>query len=353
MDISLNTNQQTSIQPNATDTIPGETNIGETQETNSIDSILNQALEVVANAAGENGAEIVRTFIKIVELDDPDSEAMDEDIERLVALLQLEEGEVDAANMKDRIKQLASMFDSIHEERQQKIDESIEKQKEADKAAKRGKILSIFGAIFAIVAAVVVTVVTGGVAAGFAIAGACLAVAGCVLSLTEGDKAIMDKIAEIHQKLNPELSEKECKEFASDFYTYFGIAACAVCAIGGLTAGIAQGAKETVKIAGKVLSEAAKKGLQYGMQGMGLVNSAVGTGFGVDSMYANKDASEANAKLKEIAAFIQKMQKEMDDAEELLEKIVEQIQSLVASLIEVLDEVAETKEHLLDNPMMA
>ena len=134
-------------------------------------------------------------------LDDPeDPKALLQDLERLVAFLQLDNDQRQSEMARARIENQQGVMDKEHRTRLDKIDESIKAAKKAEKAAKASRILGWLGAIVAVVAAIVVTAVTGGAAAGFAIAGAALAVTQLVLSETGAADKIIDKMAESMQK---------------------------------------------------------------------------------------------------------------------------------------------------------
>ncbi len=352
MEISLNTTQP--ILPANTEELEKSTS---TESTAQVGSILNEALGVMVQNV--KAARTTQTQSVQIELDEV-LEAFDEDLETLIGLLQLEQSEKDAAVAKERIKQLSAQFQSIHDGRMKKIDEAIKKQEKADKAAKRNKWLSIFGAVIAVVAAVVTsvftlgasTVVTAGIiAASLSIASAAIAVTGCALTLSGGDEKLMEALAKVHQKCSG-CSDKTAKKFASDFYAYFGIALSGLCAIGSLGSGVVN----SIQLAGKevtyLVSAIAQKVINHTMQGIGLVNSSVSTGFGADSMHKNSEASKANAETKEIAAFIQLLQKEMDDAQEMLENIVNSLQNTVAQILDILDNVANSKIKIEETVMM-
>lgn len=290
-------------------------------------------------------------LIDEMDLDEVDREMlteMDMDVQKLIGELQGEIDEKTLVSMKERVEQLKAKLDKLNESRLTKVQNSIDEQRKADEAAKRNKIFSIFGAIVAVISAVITTVVTGGAAAVFAFAGAALAVTNCVLTCTGGDKKIMDLIADLDQKCHPEHTMKQSKEFANKFYAYTGLALGAVIAIGGMGASFMQAPKEVVEVFGKVLSEAVKKGLQWGSGIVGGVQGIIGMSFGLDASLRGVDAQEANSDLKEAESYLVKFQNFLEQEQEDIEELMQALQQVFAQLIDMIDGTANNKDELLE-----
>ena len=229
-------------------------------------------------------------------LDDPeDPKALLQDLERLVAFLQMDNDQRQSEMARARIENQQGVMDKEHQTRLDKIDESIKAAKKAEKAAKASRILGWLGAIFAVIAAVVVTAVTGGAAAGFAIAGAALAVTQLVLSETGAADKIIDKMAESMQE-NFGMSKADSKAWAAGIYSAIFV-----------------------------------------VLGLGVQTSL------------NYKASEASAEVSDVNRYMAVIQQLLEESEEELEQIMNQIQALFSQLVAIIQSKTDTGNMIVEN----
>ena len=277
-------------------------------------------------------------------LDDPeDPKALLQDLERLVAFLQLDNDQRQSEMARARIENQQGVMDKEHRTRLDKIDESIKAAKKAEKAAKASRILGWLGAIVAVVAAIVVTAVTGGAAAGFAIAGAALAVTQLVLSETGAADKIIDKMAESMQK-NFGMSKADAKAWAAGIYSAIFV----VLGLASAGVGIGMSAVSAAKATADTISNTAKIALfatQVVNIGMGLAGAATG---GVQTSL-NYKASEASAEVSDVNRYMAVIQQLLEESEEELEQIMNQIQALFSQLVAIIQSKTDTGNMIVEN----
>jgi hypothetical protein len=277
-------------------------------------------------------------------LDDPeDPKALLQDLERLVAFLQLDNDQRQSEMARARIENQQGVMDKEHRTRLDKIDESIKAAKKAEKAAKASRVLGWLGAIVAVAAAIVVTAVTGGAAAGFAIAGAALAVTQLVLSETGAADKIIDKMAESMQK-NFGLSKADAKAWAAGVYSAIFV----VLGLASAGVGIGMSAVSAAKATADTISTTAKVALfatQVVNIGMGLTGAVTG---GVQTSL-NYKASEASAEVSDVNRYMAVIQQLLEESEEELEQIMNQIQALFSQLVAIIQSKTDTGNMIVEN----
>ena len=277
-------------------------------------------------------------------LDDPeDLKAIQQDLERLVAFLQLDNDQRQSELARSRIDSLQSRIDKQHSDRLGKIDESIKAAKKAEEAAKASRILGWLGALFAVIAAVVVTVVTGGAAAAFAITGAALAVTQLVLSETGAADKIVDAMAKSMEKTFG-LNKQDAKAWAAGIYSATFVVASLISA----GAGIGLSASAAAKAAADAISTTARVAL-FASQ---LANVALGIGGAVTggvTAKMNYDATNASADVNEVNRYIAIIQQMLEETEEELEQIMNQIQALFSQLVDIITSKTETGNLIVEN----
>ena len=277
-------------------------------------------------------------------LDDPeDLEAIQQDLERLVAFLQLDNDEHQSELTRARIESQQGVMDKEHETRLSKIDESIKAAKKAEKAAKASRVLGWLGAVLAVVTAVVVTVVTGGTAAAFAIAGAAIAVSQLLLSETGAADKIVDKMAESMEKTFG-LSKAKAKAWAAGIYSAIFVVAGLACA--GTAIGVS--ICSAVKATSDTMSTIARVAL-FSTQ---IANIALGVGGavtgGIQTSY-NYDATNASADLKDVSRYMAILQQMLEESKEELQQILDQIQALFNQLVEIMQSKTDTGNMIVQN----
>lgn len=293
-------------------------------------------------------------------LDNPDDEkALEANLEKLIAFLQLENEEQQTQMAKDRIELQKGKLDVEHEGRMKEIDETIAKMKKAEKAAMASRIFGWLGAIVAVVAAVVLTITTGGAAAGFAIAGAVLAVSQLVMSET----GAMDKLTEaLAEKLKDSFG-KNAKLAAMLIINLSMIALSAGCGVGamvGATRAVAQSAATAAKAGAEIAATTAASatsataktmsaGAKIATMVAAIMNTAVGAGSlatGGFATYYNKVAEDEKADSMEMEKFIAQLQQRLEESQEELQIILQQIQSAVGDIVELITSATDTSAEI-------
>ena len=305
------------------------------QNSITVSTVGKSQLQATSGMQGSSGAPI---------LDDPeDLEALQQDLERLVAFLQMDNDQRQSELARKRIDSQQAVMEAEHQNRLGKIDESIKAAKKAEKAAKASRILGILGAILAVVTAVVVTIATGGVAAGLAWAGAALAVTQFVLDVSGGGEAIVDAMAKSMAKTF-NLDKAKAKAWASGVYS-------AIFVVAGLaTAGVSIGlsAVKAAKTAADVMNTATRVALfstQIANIAMGIVGASVGA---AQTSYSY-DASNAGADVKDVNRYVAILQQMLEESEEELQQILDQLQSLFSQLVAIIQSKTETGNLIVEN----
>ena len=258
-------------------------------------------------------------------LDNPaDIKQLEENLEKLIAYLQMDNEERQAQMAKGRINLQKDALETERKGRSEKIEKSL---KDMDKAAESRKASKIFGWIMtalAVVAAVVACIATGGLAVGPVI-GACIAVGCQVLSET----GVMDKIVE---KLAKGLEDAGMSKQAAQILAQVLITAAIMAA--SLGAGFAGGG-------GAALSNVVK-GASDSIQTIERIRAAVaiatlvvgvgGTVAGGVSAYQGYKAGESQADVSETNKYITALKQRMDECEEELEQILQQLQNVLGQV---------------------
>ncbi len=298
------------------------------------------SVNVTASVGGTNdtGKPVGPTTIPV--LDNPDDlKALEANLEKLIAYLQLDNEERQAEMAKERIEVQKDSLATEHKERGEKIDESIKKMEEAAKSRLANRIFGWLGAALAVIAAVVTTVVTGGAAAAFAIAGAAVAVTSLILSET----GVMDKMVEGLAKAleNSGMSKENAKIAASLIINLSIMAVSLTCSFGGMIAGFSQMAKAAVQTIGAVT-----KAIQSASS---IANSAVGIGglaAGIATTVTGYKSGMAQVDVTELAKIMAELQRRLDESEEELEAILQAIQNSMGQIVELLASETDTQSEI-------
>ena len=290
----------------------------------------------------------------IPQLDNPDDEkALQANLEKLIAYLQLDNDERQAEMAKERIEIQKETLSTEHKDRLDKINESLEKM---DKAAKARTISRIFGwiaAIVSVVAAVVTTIATGGAAAGFAIAGAAVAVA----SLIGSETGLTDKLIESLAKAMEDagMSKKNAQILAALTVNLAIIALSAGLSIGGTVTAAANVAKaaaktaETVSKVGGIISDGVRAAARSMQSAVAIASTAIGIGglaAGVGSTVTNYKAENAKADATELQKIMQELQRRLDESEEELNAILQAIQDATGQIADILASETDTQSDI-------
>lgn len=334
------------------DSVQGGSSDGQVKDkTNEIvrevTSLMQHTLTVVnkveANALAKLQAQD-GTIPVLDEVTEDDLLAIQQDLEKLVALLQLDNDEHQSQLAQERLKSLQGVMDKQHLERLEKLAESIAAARKAEQAAAANRVLGWIGAALAILTAVVVTVVTGGAAAAFAWAGAAIAVTQLVLNETGASEKIIDAMADSIAKNNPDMSKEEAKAWASGIYSamFIVLGLCSAGASIGLSVtGVMRASVDVVSTAARFAMFAT----QIANTVMGLTSAATGATQAV----LNYDAAEASAEVNDVNKFMAILQQLLDENKEELEEILQQIQALFNQLIEIVQSKTETGNTIVEN----
>ena len=282
-------------------------------------------------------------------LDDPaDLKQLEEDLEKLIAFLQLDEDERQAEMAKARIETQKSSMEAEHKERKEKIDKSMKEMEKAAKARLANRIFGWLGAIVAVamaIAAVAFTVVTGGagaVAMGFAIAGAVVAVGSLVMSETGLTDKLTQAIAESLEKSG--MSKKDAQLAAALIVNLTIMAVSLGCSIGGMAAGFAAASKAVVDMAAMAVRMA-----KLAQTATSIAATAVGVGAlaaGTAATATGYKSDMAQADLTELEKIMAELQRRLDESEEELNAILEAIQNALGQIAAILTSATDTQSEI-------
>ena len=282
-------------------------------------------------------------------LDDPaDLKQLEEDLEKLIAFLQLDEDERQAELAKARIETQKSSMEAEHKERKEKIDKSMKEMEKAAKARLANRIFGWLGAIVAVamaIAAVAFTVVTGGagaVAMGFAIAGAVVAVGALVMSETGLTDKLTQAIAESLEKSG--MSKKDAQLAAALIVNLTIMAVSLGCSIGGMAAGFAAASKAVVDMAAMAVRMA-----KLAQTATSIAATAVGVGAlaaGTAATATGYKSDMAQADLTELEKIMAELQRRLDESEEELNAILEAIQNALGQIAAILTSATDTQSEI-------
>ena len=282
-------------------------------------------------------------------LDNPaDLKQLEEDLEKLIAYLQLDNEERQAEMAKERIETQKDSIAAEHEERKDKIDDSLKKMEDAAKSRLTNRIFGWVGAILAVamaVAAVAFTVVTGGagaVAAGFAIAGAVVAVTSLVMSETGATDKLIKGLAESLEKAG--MSKNGAKIAAALIVNLSIMAISLGCSIGGMVAGAAAASKAVVDMAAMAV-----RVVKLAQTATSIASTAVGVGAlaaGTAATATGYISEMSKAELSELEKIMAELQRRLDESEEELNAILEAIQNGLGQIAAILASATDTQTEI-------
>ena len=295
----------------------------------------------VANGAEQPGQPSGATGVPA--LDNPaDLKQLEQDLEKLIAYLQLDNEERQAEMAKERIEVQKETMAAEHKERKGKIDETLKKMEEAAKSRLANRIFGWLGAIIAVAAAIVTTVVTGGAAAAFAIAGAVVAVSALVMSETGLTDKLVNAIAESLEKSG--MSKNGAKIAAALIVNLAIMAVSLGCSIGGMVAGFASVGKAVADMA-----ETAAKVAKIAQSATSIASTAIGVGAlaaGTAATATSYQVGLAQADLSELEKIMTELQRRLDESEEELNAILEAIQNGLGQIAAILDSATDTQTEI-------
>ena len=282
-------------------------------------------------------------------LDNPaDLKQLEQNLEKLLSYLQMDNEERQTAMAKDRIDMQKDSLEAERNNRTEKINKSL---KDMDKAAESRKASKIFGWLMtalAVVAAVVACVATGGLAVGPVI-GAAIAIGCQVLNET----GVMDKIVE---KLAKGLESLGMSKQAAQIVAQVLITVAIMAA--SLGAGFAGGGAAAVSNVAKGVAEAAK-GAKVSIEAMEKIRAAValattiigigGTVAGGVGAYDGFKAGMSQADVSETEKYITALKQRLDECEEELNQILQMLQQAISQVAEMLSSATDTQTAIANN----
>lgn len=278
-------------------------------------------------------------------LDNPsDVKQLQENLEKLIAYLKLDNDERQSEMAKDRIETNKASFKSEHDGRTKKLQETIEKMDKAEKARKASRIFGWLMAAIAVVVAVAACIATGGIAVG-PVVGALVAVGLQIANETgameELNKAVTDFLVD---KCG---MKKEAAQIVAAIA--ITVAIIAVSAGSGFaaskvaaTTGLQQALSHTINASVQAIAETATKVTSLVSKVAQLGSIGAGTAAAVTGYQAGISSSE----LKETEKFIAAIKQRLEESEEELQAILQAIQNNIANIAQLLDSATDTSEEI-------
>ena len=300
----------------------------------------NYNINIIGNMSDPSQVGQANGATGIPALDNPeDLKQIQENLEKLLAYLQLDNEERQAQMAKERIEVQKDTLETEHNTRMEKINESLKKMEDAAKSRLATRIFGYIGAALAIAAAIVATVVTGGAAAAFAIAGAVVAVTALVMSETGATDKLIEAIADSMEKSGMSHSDAQ---LAAALIVNLSIMLISLgCSLGGMGAGfigMGKAVADTISTAARVAQSATS-----------IANTVVSVGSlaaGATSTALNYDAEMAQADVTELEKIMMELQRRLDESEEELDAILEAIQSGLDAIAQLLASATDTQTEI-------
>ena len=311
--------------------------------------ISSRSVNVTSNVNSTNETGRPTGATNIPALDNPaDIKQLEENLEKLISYLQMDNEERQAQMAKDRINMQKDSLETERKGRSEKIEKSL---KDMDKAAESRKASKIFGWLMtalAVIAAVVACVATGGIAVGPVI-GAGIAIACQALSET----GVMDKIVEGLAKGLEKLGMgKQAAQILAQVLITVAIMAASIGSgfAGGGGAALSNAAKGVVDaVRGASVTVEAMEKVRAGIALATLFVGIGSTVAGGVSAYQGYKAGESQADVSETNKYITALQQRLDECEEELEQILQQLQNVVGQVAQLLTSATDTSASIANN----
>ena len=298
-------------------------------------------------------------------LDNPDDAQVKEvNLEKLVSYLELDNEERQTEMAKDRIELQKETLDAEHENRMDKINDSIDKMKDAETSSIICKVFTYIGAALAIAAAVALTVVTGGVAAGFAIAGAVLAVSALVMNETGASAAITEALADHMQEAHG-MSKSDAKLAATLIFNLSIMALQIGCSVGSMVGGIMQASATAAQTGAQVAGAATKaastsaeaastasataKTIQNAISVASTATGGASLASNGVSTYMTHRSETSKVDTTELEKFITQLQQRLEEAQEELQQLLEQIENGTSIVADMITSSTDTSSEIAQN----
>ena len=304
--------------------------------------ISSRSVNVTSNVNSTNETGRPTGATNIPALDNPaDIKQLEENLEKLISYLQMDNEERQAQMAKDRINLQKDALETERQGRSEKIEKSL---KDMDKAAESRKASKIFGWLMtalAVVAAVVACVATGGLAVGPVI-GAGIAIACQVLSETGVMDKIVEKLAKGLESLG--MSKQAAQILAQVLITVAIMAASLGAGFAGgggaAVSNVVKGASDSIQTIERIRAAVAIATLVVGVGG---------TMAGGVSAYQGYKAGLSQAEVSETNKYITALQQRLSECEEELEQILQQLQNVLGQVAQLLTSATNTSNEIANN----
>lgn len=272
------------------------------------------------------------------------------DITRLTAILNIESDAEQAEVMRTVIDSQKGTISAESKKRLDKINDTLKKM---DDAAKASIFQKIFGWVMVAVAAlmaVALSVASGGVAIG-AVVGAALALTFQVMNETKVTELILKKLAESIQ------NTFGCDKATAQMWATIVWTSCQLAAsiAGGWGAdkiasavGGANKVLKTMNMAMQALREFSTKA-DKALKLVGLGSILMGVGSTAASTYTNYASGMSQAELQKFSAMLLRLQKMMEDNEEILNELMKLLAAGPDQLLKLLSGVIEVDKQIAEN----
>jgi len=334
--------------------------------------VLSKALEVLSGAnvlVTKSNETVTGTAEKktagaanVPSLDNPgDVKQLQANLEKLIAYLQMDNEERQAAMAKDRIEINKESYKTEHKDRKEKIEKTLNDMEKAEKASKRNKIFGWLMTGLAILGAVIACVATGGLAVG-AVVGAGVALAMQVLNETGVMGKLTEKLAGALEKAG--LSKEAAQVLAAVIVTVAAIALSIASGAGAsalasrlgsaaqtavqTTANVANAAAKTASTMATTLkagAEAIKPAVTIGTR----ILQLAGIGMGAEAAYKGYTAGISQSETTETEKTLAMLRQRMEESEEELEAILQAIESSISGTAQLLASATETSGEIARN----
>ena len=297
--------------------------------------ISSRSVNVTSNVNSTNETGRPTGATNIPALDNPaDIKQLEENLEKLISYLQMDNEERQAQMAKDRINLQKDALETERQGRSEKIEKSL---KDMDKAAESRKASKIFGWLMTALAGVA----TGGLAVGPVI-GAGIAIACQVLSETGVMDKIVEKLAKGLESLG--MSKQAAQILAQVLITVAIMAASLGAGFAGgggaAVSNVVKGASDSIQTIERIRAAVAIATLVVGVGG---------TMAGGVSAYQGYKAGLSQAEVSETNKYITALQQRLSECEEELEQILQQLQNVLGQVAQLLTSATNTSNEIANN----
>jgi hypothetical protein len=333
--------------------IAGALNLSSPEQLPEISKLTSAQITVISEKVGASVADKVKTLSgegtpsnpSLPDADLGDASAL------TLLMMELQEklGKLQTETAKEGVKNQKLTLESASAERLDKIKESIEKMKESQKSGLLGKIFGWIGAIAGVIAAVAVSIVSFGAAAGVALT---LAAIGLTMMIMQ-ESGAMDKL------MTAMFGDNEKAKM------FFQIGLMVAMLVASITATVLSGGAAAGKLAGdatKMLGMIAKvadvsedvartaiQATSIGAQVVGAAGSVGGGAANINAAVKGYEATKISAESKELLAWLQLLQSQMEDQQEELQKAMDELSQGLSIGMDIIKSISESKSNIMQH----